>query len=218
MPREIAKLILLVEDNEDDVDLTLRAFKAQQKTRPFEVAVARDGAEALDFLLGTESTVEDPSAKESTLPSLVLLDINLPKLNGLEVLKLMRADERTKSIPVVMFTTSDDAGDMAISYAAGANSYVRKPVSSKQFAEGTRRTADYWLWLNSSPLSCRWPDSTRQLNAKESLPPPPKSREPSSIAVHWGVRALGKTQGQHLRFQYRNMVEKPRKGRRQADI
>jgi two-component system response regulator len=135
------KLLLLVEDNEDDIELALRELKRQQKIRNFGIVVVGDGAEALDYLL---------LEGERIRPSVVLLDINLPKLSGVEVLRRMRADEKTRYVPVVMFSTSD-VKDIGRSYASGANSYVRKPVESGAFREVIREVTNYWLWLNSCP-------------------------------------------------------------------
>ena len=129
------KIILLVEDNDDDVKLTLRAFKQYKIAN--EVKVVRDGVEALDFL--TSATI---------LPTLVLLDIKLPKIDGLEVLKRIRSDERLRRLPVVMLTSSKEQQDIVEGYGLGANSYIRKPVDFEQFTEAVRQIGNYWLMLN----------------------------------------------------------------------
>ncbi|MBN1153116.1 MAG: response regulator [Dehalococcoidia bacterium] len=140
------KIILLVEDTEDDVELTLRSLK---KNNIFnEVVVARDGAEALDYLFATGAYAgRDPNIH----PAVVLLDLNLPKIDGLEVLRRLRADERTKRLPVVVVTSSKEEFDMVTSYDLGANSYVRKPVDFIQFSEAVRQLGIYWLLLNEPP-------------------------------------------------------------------
>ena len=137
------KLILLVEDNPDDEALTLRALKNSNIAN--EVVVARDGAEAIDFLFGA---TRDESCR---LPELVLLDLNLPKVNGFEVLKRIRADSRTHSLPVVVLTTSDEDRDLVESYKLGANSYVRKPVDFEDFRKAVKTLGMYWLVLNLAP-------------------------------------------------------------------
>jgi two-component system response regulator len=140
------KVILLVEDNPDDEALTLRALKKNNILN--EVVVARDGAEALDFLFGTGAHAgRDASAP----PQLVLLDLKLPKIDGLEVLRRLRADERTRLQPVVILTTSNEERDVLSSYRLGANSYIRKPVDFEQFMEAVRQLGLYWLVLNVPP-------------------------------------------------------------------
>jgi two-component system response regulator len=137
------KVILLVEDNPRDEALTLRALKKSNIVN--EVIVARDGVEALDYLFGKGAyDGRDTSSK----PQLILLDLKLPKLDGLEVLRSIRSDDRTKRLPVVIFTSSSEEEDMVKSYDLGANSYVRKPVDFDQFLEATRRLGLYWLVLN----------------------------------------------------------------------
>lgn len=138
------KVILLVEDNADDEALTLRAFKKNNITN--EIVVAHDGAEALDYLLGTGS-----SERSVIDPQVVLLDLKLPKVDGLEVLRRIRADERTRLLPVVILTSSKEDRDVIESYRLGCNSYVRKPVSFDEFLEAARSLGLYWLLLNQSP-------------------------------------------------------------------
>lgn len=138
--------ILLVEDNQDDIDLTLRALRKHDLNR--EVVVVKDGAEALEFLF-CEGQHADRTP--SNLPQLVLLDINLPKLSGIEVLRRLRSDPRTQLLPVVMLTTSRQDQDIVESYASGANSYVRKPVSFTEFTEAVKQLGVYWLVLNQYP-------------------------------------------------------------------
>ena len=139
-------MILLVEDNPDDEALTIRAL--QKNNILNTVVVARDGAEALDFLFGMG---KHSGRDTSILPELVLLDLNLPKLNGLEVLKRVREDARTKLLPVVILTTSNEEQDKLKSYTLGANSFIRKPVDFQQFSEAIRQLGVYWLVLNQSP-------------------------------------------------------------------
>jgi len=139
------KMILLVEDNPDDEALTLRAVR---KYTPHGIVVARDGAEALDFLFGTGC---HQGRDLSNSPLLVLLDLKLPKVNGLEVLRRIRADARTRVIPVVVFTSSTEEQDILDSYSLGANSYIRKPVDYNQFCGDMRQVMTYWLGLNQLP-------------------------------------------------------------------
>jgi two-component system, response regulator len=139
------KSILLVEDNSDDEVLTLRALAKNRIAN--EVIVARDGAEALGWLLGTPG---GPPAS-GPLPALVLLDLKLPKIDGLEVLKRLRANPRTRRIPVVVLTSSKEECDLVEAYDNGANSYVRKPVDFTSFVEAVGRLGLFWLMLNEPP-------------------------------------------------------------------
>jgi two-component system response regulator len=140
------KTILLVEDNPDDAALTLRAFERNNMLNP--IAVARDGVEALDFLFARGVHAERAG---KPLPTLVLLDLKLPKIDGLGVLKAIRGDERTRLIPVVILTSSKEEQDLAQGYALGANSYVRKPVNFAEFLEAARVLGIYWLAVNQPP-------------------------------------------------------------------
>ena len=138
--------ILLVEDNPDDEALTLRALRKNNIKN--DVVVAHDGVEALDYLFGTANHAgRDPNL----IPQVVLLDLKLPKLDGLEVLRRLRADERTKLLPVVILTSSNEEQDRLKGYDLGANSYVRKPVDFNQFIEAVRQLGLYWLILNERP-------------------------------------------------------------------
>jgi len=144
------KSILLVEDNPDDLELTIRAFERHKIAN--QVIVAVDGEEALDYLFATgKHAGRDPSAN----PTVVLLDLKLPKVMGLDVLKRMRADERTRRMPVVVLTSSNEERDIIASYDLGANSFVRKPVDFAQFLEAARQLGLYWLMLNEPPESDR---------------------------------------------------------------
>ncbi|MET0793435.1 MAG: response regulator [Polyangiaceae bacterium] len=137
----MTKTILLVEDNPTDEKLTVRAFKKSNIEN--EVVIVRDGAEALEHLLGAPA---DGQAKE--LPAVVLLDLNLPRVSGLEVLRRLRADERTRLLPVVILTSSKQDQDLVTGYALGANAYVRKPVDFGEFVEAARTLGLFWLLLN----------------------------------------------------------------------
>ncbi len=140
------RVILLVEDNPDDVELTLRAFKKNNISN--EVIVVGDGEAALEYL-HAQGKYTDSDA--SVLPSVVLLDLKLPKIDGLEVLKRIRSDERTKTLPVVILTSSKEETDITESYKNGCNSYVQKPVDFDQFMEAARELGLYWLVLNEPP-------------------------------------------------------------------
>ena len=145
------KSILLVEDNPDDAELTLRAFRKNNVQN--RIHVARDGAEALEWLLGPGGAAN----AADTMPGVVLLDLKLPKIDGLEVLRRIRADERTPFLPVVILTSSDEEVDLVNGYRLGANSYVRKPVDFGDFLKATAQFASYWLGLNDAPLVTRDP-------------------------------------------------------------
>jgi CheY-like chemotaxis protein len=139
-------MILLVEDNPDDEELTLRALRKANIAN--EVVVTRDGSEALDFLFG----IGGFSGRDTkVMPTIVLLDLKLPKLNGIDVLNRMRADSRTKLVPVVILTSSSEDEDMLRSYESGANSYVRKPVDFSAFVNAVTQLGVYWLLLNQLP-------------------------------------------------------------------
>ena len=137
------KAILLVEDNPDDEALTLRAFKKSNILN--EVVVARDGAEALDYLFATGLYA---GRDTSVMPEVILLGLRLPKMDGLEVLRRLRADERTRLLPVVILTSSKEEQDIINGYSLGANSYIRKPVDFRRFTEAIRLLGLYWLVLN----------------------------------------------------------------------
>ena len=141
-----AKDILLVEDNSDDIELTIMALKEAKITNP--VVVARNGVEALDYLLGTGPHAGRDSADQ---PVVVFLDIKLPLLNGIDVLKRMREDERTRRTPVVVLTSSTEQADIVQTYDLGVNSYVRKPVEFENFVVAARQLGLYWTVLNESP-------------------------------------------------------------------
>jgi CheY-like chemotaxis protein len=140
------KIILLVEDDPDDEALAIRALKKNNIKN--EVVVAHDGIEALNYLLGQEIYA---GRDLSEMPQVVLLDLKLPKMDGLEVLRQIRANEPTKLLPVVILTTSKEDQDIISSYSLGANSYIRKPVDFIQFAEAVRQLGLYWLLLNEAP-------------------------------------------------------------------
>lgn len=140
------KIILLVEDNPDDEALAIRALKRNHIIN--EVVVAHDGVEALDYLFGTGTYSKRDTSFQ---PAVILLDLKLPRVDGIEVLRRLREDERTKLLPVVILTTSNEERDMLNSYSLGCNSYVRKPVDFLQFSEAIRQLGMYWLLMNEPP-------------------------------------------------------------------
>jgi CheY-like chemotaxis protein len=140
------KVILLVEDNDDDIVLTLRALKKNNIRNP--VVVARDGVEALDYLFGT-GKYEGRNPKAG--PQVILLDLKLPRVDGHEVLRKIREDDRTKMLPVVILTSSREQRDLVEGYSQGCNSYIRKPVDFQQFTEAVRQLGLYWIVLNELP-------------------------------------------------------------------
>jgi len=140
------KIILLVEDNPDDITLTLRALKKNSILN--DVVVAKDGVEALDYLFGTGIYA---GRDTSVMPVVTLLDLKLPKIDGLEVLKRVRGNERTKLIPIVILTSSKEESDLINGYSLGANSYIRKPVEFEGFTEAIRELGLYWILLNEPP-------------------------------------------------------------------
>ena len=144
------RVILLVEDNPDDEALTLRALKRNNTMN--EGVVARDGVEALDYLLGTGA---HEGRDTEVMPQVVLLDLKLPRVYGLGVLQRMRADDRTKLVPVVVLTSSKEQQDLLDSYSLGANSYIRKPVDFTQFMDSVKQLGLYWLVLNEAPPTQR---------------------------------------------------------------
>ena len=144
------KVILLVEDNADDEALTLRALKKNNIKN--DVVVAHDGVEALDYLFGTGAFA---GREPHSMPQLVLLDLKLPRVDGLEVLRRLRADPRTHLLPVVILTSSKEERDLVNSYSLGASSYVRKPVDFGEFTEAIRQLGLYWLILNEAPPTKR---------------------------------------------------------------
>ena len=139
------KSVLLVEDNDDDVVLTLRALRSQNVAN--DVRVVNDGVQALDYLFGRGQF----AGQNGELPQVVLLDLNLPKVSGLDVLRQLRAHERTKLLPVVVLTSSNEERDVVESYSLGANSYIRKPVDFQQFTEAAKQLGLYWMVLNLAP-------------------------------------------------------------------
>jgi CheY-like chemotaxis protein len=140
------KVILLVEDNHDDVKLTLRALKKSKILN--EVVVAQDGVEALEYLFGDGKFA---GRDTRTMPQVILLDLKMPRMDGLELLQRVRNDERTKLLPIVVLTTSNEDRDRVESYKLGANSYIRKPVDFEKFVEAVQNLGLYWLVLNEAP-------------------------------------------------------------------
>ncbi len=145
------KCIFLVEDSPRDEELVLRALRKNNIKN--EVVLARDGAEALDYLFATGAHAGRNSAD---LPTVVLMDINLPKIDGIEVLRRLRADQRTKLLPVVILTSSNEEKDRLAGYISGANSFVRKPIEFTEFSEAIRQLGLYWLILNEPPPPTGW--------------------------------------------------------------
>jgi two-component system response regulator len=146
MSSDTHRVVLFVDDSPRDTELALSAFEEYHLGN--EVVVARDGAEALDYLFRKGAHA---GRSENENPALVLLDINLPRIDGLEVLRRMRADPRTKLLPVVILTSSKEEQDLIVSYSLGANSYVRKPVDFDEFIKAARQLGLYWLLLNENP-------------------------------------------------------------------
>lgn len=140
------KRILLIEDNPDDIELTLRAFKKNNIMN--EIIVKSDGIEALDYFFGHHGVADK---NKSELPILILLDLKLPKIDGIEVLKKLRKDERTSLIPVVILTSSKEPADLLSCYRLGCNSYIRKPVDFTLFTDMVRQLGFYWLIMNEAP-------------------------------------------------------------------
>lgn len=139
--------ILLVEDNPDDIELTLRAFRKNNIKN--EIIIKRDGAEALDFFFGKDGVAVNNC---NDLPILTMLDLKLPKIDGLDVLKKIRSDKRTRLIPVVILTSSNEQSDLLSGYELGCNSYIRKPVDFNQFTDTVKQLGFYWLLINEIPL------------------------------------------------------------------
>jgi two-component system response regulator len=139
-------VILLVEDNGDDVEITLRAFRKCNVLS--EIVVVRDGVEALDYMFAAGAHAGQTTKLQ---PDVILLDLKLPKVSGLEVLRRLREEERTRRVPVVVLTSSNEEKDIQSSYDLGANSFVRKPVDFTQFMEVARQLGQYWLGINESP-------------------------------------------------------------------
>lgn len=151
MNKTMNKIVLLVEDNPDDVELTLEVFESINLGN--QVIVARNGVEALDYLFGEGGY----SGKKPVLPQVMLLDLKLPKVDGLEVLRRVRTSERTRRLPVVILTSSKEEADLTRSYDLGVNSYICKPVDFEQFTQAVRQLGLYWLVLNELPNEQGWP-------------------------------------------------------------
>ncbi len=141
------KYILLIEDNQDDIDLTLRAFKKHKLIN--DITVIKDGAEALEFIFCTGKYA---ARNIADIPAFILLDLNLPKVNGLEILKQIRENPKTKPIPVIILTSSKHDQDVINGYSLGVNSYIRKPVDFAKFVEAIEQIEGYWLILNEPPI------------------------------------------------------------------
>ncbi len=139
-------IIMVVEDNQDDLDLTLRAFAKNNILN--EIVIARDGVEALDYLFATGA---HQGRDLRVMPEVILLDLKMPRMGGIEALKRIRSDARTKLLPVVVLTSSDEERDMIDSYECGVNSYIRKPVDFNQFVDAVRQLSLYWVVLNQCP-------------------------------------------------------------------
>lgn len=152
--------VLLVEDNPDDQALTLRAFHKSKVAN--EIHLAQDGVEALDYLLGTHEDADGSRRWKHALPRMVLLDLKLPRVDGLEVLRRLRSSERTRRLPIVILTSSDEDRDLVESYDLGANSYIRKPVEFEEFARVIEELGLYWLVINRSPPEVEAPPGGAQ--------------------------------------------------------
>ena len=142
------KIILLVEDNPDDIKLTQRAFNKSKIAEKISLEVVRNGDDALDFLFGEGAYIY---RNTSVMPAVVLLDLNLPRINGFQVLERIRADKRTELIPVIILTSSNEEQDIKKAYGLGANSYIRKPVDFKKFSDVALQMGLYWVGLNEPP-------------------------------------------------------------------
>jgi two-component system response regulator len=142
------KTILLVEDNPDDIKLTQRAFSKSKITEQINLEVVRNGNDALDFLFGSGTYV---NRDIKMIPAVILLDLNLPRINGFEVLERIRSDGRTRLIPVIILTSSKEEQDIKKAYGLGANSYIRKPVDFKKFSDVAQQLGLYWVGLNEPP-------------------------------------------------------------------
>jgi two-component system response regulator len=148
------KIILLVEDNPDDIKLTQRAFMKSNIVDKIDLRIAEDGQKALDYLFGSNLNKD---LNKGQLPSIILLDLNLPKLNGLQVLERIRNKKATKLIPIIILTSSKEETDLTRAYKLGANSYIRKPVDFEKFKTAIQQLGLYWVGLNESPPSEVYP-------------------------------------------------------------